>query len=119
MVLDSHPKYNPRTKKTERTHELHIKVTNFLYIKMKNSLNNNLLIFSFNYFPRLQVKHFMNSIEFIVAKLFEYNFCLKESIAIHNSYISINLKLIQKSFWSFPKITNIKQCSTQDVVSTQ
>lgn len=62
---------------------------------MKNSLDNNTLyIFSFNYFPLLQVKHFMTLIEFIVAKLFEYNFCLKESIVIHSSYKPINLTLI-------------------------
>lgn len=36
----------------------------------------------------------MTLTEFIVAKLSEYNFCLRESIVIHNSYKPIKLKLL-------------------------
>lgn len=32
--------------------------------------------------------------EFIVATLCEYNFCLKESIVIHNSYKPIKLQFL-------------------------
>lgn len=87
MVLYSQPKYIPKPKKLRKP----IKVANTLHL---SSLNNNLWIAFFNYFPLLQAKHFMTLMKFIVAKLSQYNFCHQESRVIHHSYKPIKLKFL-------------------------